>query len=78
MKISTLALGALISFSVNTMAQDHPKEKPEQKVSKPSKSKNNTKKPKPKSTEEKPNLENLKQNEVKTASPKNCPACGRG
>lgn len=46
MKISTLALGALISFSVNAFAQDKPKTEPKTKHTKTTKSKSKCVKPK--------------------------------
>jgi len=73
MKISTLALGALISFSINAFAQDKPKTVAEVKQTKHTKTKTKCVKPKQ-------NLvvsDSLILEEPKRSG-KYCPNCGRG
>ena len=75
MKISTLALGALISFSINTFAQDKPKKDAQVKQTKHTKNRTKTKCVKPKQ-----NLvvgDSLLLEEPKRSG-KYCPNCGRG
>jgi hypothetical protein len=72
MKISTLALGALISFSVNAFAQEKPKTEPKQKHLKTTKSKTKCVKPKEQLvTTDSALLIQPKKQRV-------CEACGRG
>ncbi|MEO6302163.1 MAG: hypothetical protein ABIP51_03215 [Bacteroidia bacterium] len=73
MKLSTLALGALISFSVNALAQDKPKTESKPKHIKTVK----TKSTKCVKSKEQPVVEN----NILINEPKNqrvCEACGRG
>ena len=72
MKLSTLALGALISFNLNAIAQDKPKTVSQTKSTK-------TQKVKPK-TCVKPGMSKTAANSLIVEEPKRkvCAACGRG
>jgi len=72
MKISTLALGALISFSVNAFAQDKPKTEPKAKHTKTTKSKTKCIKPKAELSATDTGLL------VEPKKQRVCEACGRG
>ncbi len=72
MKISTLALGALISFSVNAFAQEKPKTEPKIKHTKTTKSKTKCIKPKEQVSTTQPGLL------VEPKRQRVCEACGRG
>lgn len=72
MKISTLALGALISFSVNAFAQDKPKPEPKAKQSKTTKTKTKCVKPKEQVAITNPDIL------VEPKKQRVCEACGRG
>ncbi len=71
MKISTLALGALISFSVNAFAQEKPKTEPKAKHTKTTKTKAKCVKSKEVATTNAALLAEPKKQRV-------CEACGRG
>lgn len=72
MKISTLALGALISFSVNAFAQDKPKTEPKAKHTKTTKAKTKCVKPKEQVATTDPGIL------VEPKKQRVCEACGRG
>ncbi|MBL7922052.1 MAG: hypothetical protein JNJ40_17185 [Bacteroidia bacterium] len=71
MKISTLALGALISFSVNAFAQEKPKTEPKAKHTKTTKTKTKCVKPKETVTTD-------ASLQVEPKKQRVCEACGRG
>ncbi len=72
MKISTLALGVLISFSVNAFAQEKPKTEPKTKHTKTTKSKVKCVKPKQELSTTDPDIL------VEPKKQRVCEACGRG